>query len=67
MIRLVVMLFVEHQIMHDDVSATDLSPTFQYADKITMALKPLHLDYAAVVMIAEIRRTDSCGPWRDGG
>ncbi|NMM99321.1 hypothetical protein G1C97_2279 [Bifidobacterium sp. DSM 109959] len=67
MIRLVVMLVVEHQIMHDDVLASDFATTFEYADKITMAFQPFHLDYAAVVMIAGIRRTGSCGPWHDDG
>lgn len=42
MIRLVVMLFVEHQIMHDDISATNFAPTLQYRHKITMAFQPLH-------------------------
>lgn len=67
MIRLVVMLLIGHQIVHDDISATDFAPALQHGHKITMAFQPLHLDYAAVVMIDGIRRTGTCGPWRDGG
>ncbi|KAB7788738.1 hypothetical protein F7D08_0472 [Bifidobacterium cebidarum] len=67
MIRLVVMLFVEHQIMHDDIFATDFASTFQYSDKVTVAFQPFHLCTMPVALIAQIRRTGSCGPWRDGG
>ena len=46
-----IMSVVGHQIVHDDVLATDFAPALQHGDKITMALQPLHLDYAAVVMV----------------
>lgn len=40
------MMVVGHQIVYDDILATCFAPAFQHGDEITMALKPLHLDYA---------------------
>ena len=42
----IIMMVVGHQIVHDDILATCFAPAFQHGDEITMALKPLHLDYA---------------------
>ena len=40
------LMIITHQVMHNDVFATHFAPAFKYGDEITMALKPLHLDYA---------------------
>ena len=42
----IIMMVVGHQIVYDDILATCFAPAFQHGDEITMALKPLHLDYA---------------------
>ena len=43
---IIIMMVVGHQIVYDDILATCFAPAFQHGDEITMALKPLHLDYA---------------------